>query len=369
MSVAAFMPPPPRSRGPRPGQPGRRRPAATGRSGAGTRRPGSARTAGASGPAATPGRAAGAARAARRPVAGVQPHGVPCHGQVTQAGLPGQRGGGPPAGLRVAGDEDDRVPGHLLLEGPRATFRHHGAVIDDHDVVAEHVRLVQVVRGQEDRGTPVPQAADVVPQAGPVLRVEPGARLIQEQDLGLVHDAERHVEAPSLAAGVGPDPAVGEPGQVEPFQHLRDPPGDVRAAPAVQPALQGQVLPSGGQLVGPAQLAHVADAGPDLPGLTADVQPGHRGAAAVDGQQRGQHPQRGGLARPVRPQEPDDLAPGDLQADAAHRLDRLVPAPREALAQLPGVDDRSHGAPSGRLRRPASSSHYQTSIESCQPNR
>ena len=46
-----------------------------------------------------------------------------------------------------------------------------------------------------------------------------------------MHDAERDVESPPLAAGVGPDPAVGELGQVEPFQHLRDPPGDVRAAP------------------------------------------------------------------------------------------------------------------------------------------
>ena len=283
-------------------------------------------------------------------VTGVQPDRVARHGEVAHGGLPGQLGGSPRGGVRVAGDEDDRVAGHLLLQRARGAFRDHRAVIDDHDAVAEHVGLVQVMRGQEHRGAPVPQAADVVPQAGPVLRVESGARLVQEQDLGLVHDAERHVEPPPLAAGIRPHPAVREPGQVELVQHLPHPPGDVRAAAPVQPALQDQVLAAGGQLVGPAQLAHVADAAADPPGLAPDVQPGDRGAAPVDRQQGGQHPQRGGFAGAVRAQESDDLTPGDLQADPAHRLDRLVPAAREALAQLPGVDDRGHDAPSRPAR-------------------
>ena len=141
-----------------------------------------------------------------RAVAGVQPDRVALHGEVAHGGLPGQLGGRPRGGVRVAGDQDDRVARHLLLQRARGAFRDHRPVIDDHDAVAEHVGLVQVVRGQEHRGAPVPQAADVVPQAGPVLRVESGARLVQEQDLGLVHDAERHVEPPPLASGVRPAP-------------------------------------------------------------------------------------------------------------------------------------------------------------------
>ncbi len=284
-----------------------------------------------------------------RAVAGVQPDRVARHAEVADGGLPGQLGGGLPGRVRVAGDEDDRVPRHLLLQRARGAFGDHRAVIDDHDAVAEHVGLVQVVRGQEHRGAPVPEGRGCGPQAGPVLRVEAGARLVQEQDLGLVHDAERDVEPPPLAAGVRPHPAVGEPGQVEQVEHLPHPAGDAAAAAPVQPALQDQVLPAGGQLVGPAQLAHIADAAADLARLAPDVQPGDRGAAAVDRQQRGQHPQRGGLACPVRAEESDDLAPGDLQADPAHRLDRPA-RPPGTLAQLPGVDDRGHDAPSWPAR-------------------
>ena len=52
----------------------------------------------------------------------------------------------------------------------------------------------------------------MVPEVGPVLRVEPGGGLVEEQHLRRVHDAEGDVEATPLPARVGVDPAVGEVG-------------------------------------------------------------------------------------------------------------------------------------------------------------
>ena len=94
------------------------------------------------------------------------------------------------------------------------------AVVHDHQPVAERIRFFEVVGREEDGGAPFPQVADVVPQVGPVLRVEPGARFVEEQHLGPVDDAQGHVQPPALAARIGLGPSVGELGEVEDGQHL-----------------------------------------------------------------------------------------------------------------------------------------------------
>lgn len=63
------------------------------------------------------------------------------------------------------------------------------AVVDDGEAVTESVRFLEVVRGQEDRRPEVAESADLLPEVGSVLRVEARRGLVQEQDVGLVHDA------------------------------------------------------------------------------------------------------------------------------------------------------------------------------------
>ena len=75
-------------------------------------------------------------------------------------------------------------PRHLLLELVGRARRDDRAVVDDQDPVAERVGLVEVVRGEEDRRPASSRsAADVLPQVGPRLRVEPGGRLVEEDQL------------------------------------------------------------------------------------------------------------------------------------------------------------------------------------------
>ena len=75
------------------------------------------------------------------------------------------------------------------------------AVLDDRDAVAERLRLVEVVRRQQDRLAELLQAADRLPGGAPRGRVEAGRRLVEEDQLRVADERQREVQAPQLAAG------------------------------------------------------------------------------------------------------------------------------------------------------------------------
>src|SRR5437763_1705871 len=90
-------------------------------------------------------------------------------------------------------------------------------------------------------------------------RVQPGRRLVEEDDLRLVDDAERHVDAAALPAGVGLALAVGELGQLEALDGLCGQLARLRLADAVEPGLQYQFLARGHRVPRAAALGHVPD--------------------------------------------------------------------------------------------------------------
>src|SRR3954447_3338390 len=120
-------------------------------------------------------------------------------------------------GLRRGAGQPDRhdVTGDLALEVAGGALGDDPPVVHDRDAVAEGVRLFQVVRRNEDRHPLGAQPPHLVPHVGAALRVEPGGRLVEEDDPRLVDDAERDVDAPALAAGVGLARPVGERLQLE----------------------------------------------------------------------------------------------------------------------------------------------------------
>ena len=71
----------------------------------------------------------------------------------------------------------------------------------------EHVRLLQVLRRQEDGHAVLAcEPGDLLPQRGAALRVEPGRRLVEEEDARPVHEREREVEPPLHPARVAASP-------------------------------------------------------------------------------------------------------------------------------------------------------------------
>jgi hypothetical protein len=131
------------------------------------------------------------------------------HGQLERAvgrrdlahhGLAGQQRAG--GAVLAAHPQRHHVAGDPPLELVRRALGRDHPVVDDEHPVAQHVRLFQVVRGEEDRGAQLgPEPGDVVPQVAPALRVKPGGRLVQEDQRRPVHKPERDLQPPSLPAG------------------------------------------------------------------------------------------------------------------------------------------------------------------------
>ena len=98
------------------------------------------------------------------------------------------------------------------------------AVVDDADPVRELVGLLEVLRGEEDRHAElVVEPAHLVPHAGPADGIEAGGRLVEEQDLGVVHERGREVEPALHAARVGADRAVERVAEVDQLAELARP--------------------------------------------------------------------------------------------------------------------------------------------------
>src|SRR5690606_12810586 len=87
-----------------------------------------------------------------------------------------------------------------------------------------------------------------------------------------------------------------------------------------QPADEVQVLPAGQLLVHRGVLAGQPDHPAQLPGPADHVVPGDGGPSGGRGEQGGEDPHEGGLARAVRPEHPHHGALAHVQIDAVQRL-------------------------------------------------
>ena len=140
-----------------------------------------------------------------------------------------------------------------------------------------------------------------------------------------------------MPARVGAHPPVGGLRQVEAFEHLRRPAGGLGLAQVVEAADQHQVLPAGEGLVDGRELPGQADHRPHLRRLLHHVVAGDHRPPAVGRQEGGQDAHGGRLARPVRPEEPEDAAGGHGQVDAVEGPDGAV-----GLAQALDDDGGRH---------------------------
>ena len=89
---------------------------------------------------------------------------------------------------------------------------------------------------------------------------------------------------------------------------------------AVDPAEKGEVFLAGQVIVQGKALGHITDVLFDLGVFPDDVETSHLTLAAGGQEQPVEHADGGGFARPVGPQETENLPPVDLKADVVHRL-------------------------------------------------
>ena len=169
---------------------------------------------------------------------------------------------------RLGHHQPDRRHGAAAGQLERRPAGDQPAVVDDVDLVGEPLRLVHVVRGQHHGHAVVAQLLEQLPDGAAHGRVEPGGRLVDEDDLGPPDQGHRQPEPLLLAAR---EPAVRRPaalGEAEPLleqrrvQRVRVQGGDV-----------AQHLRRADPAPGAAVLQHHADPGEQLAGLAPRVEP------------------------------------------------------------------------------------------------
>ena len=159
----------------------------------------------------------------------------------------------------VADDDLDPLAADLRLELVGGAAGDDLPVVDDGDRVGQLVGLLEVLRRQQQRRALAHEVADDVPHPEPAARVEPGRRLVQEQDPRPPDERAAEVEPAAHAARVRLDDAVGGVGEVELLEQLVGASRGFARWQLVEPAEHPQVLATGQVLVDRGVLAGQPD--------------------------------------------------------------------------------------------------------------
>jgi hypothetical protein len=193
-----------------------------------------------------------------------------------------ERGGRPAVRLRLGELDLDRVTAQLGLELVGRALGHDEAAVDDRELRGEPVRLLEVMRGQEDRQAPfVGEARDLLPHRRPHLGIEAGRRLVEEEHPWPVDQAQGDVEPPLHAARIGAGQTAGGLREPEPLEQLVDAPPELGARKAVNLALEDEILATRCLRIEARALADDADDPSHPRGVAQDVDPGHPSLARV----------------------------------------------------------------------------------------
>jgi hypothetical protein len=155
-----------------------------------------------------------------------------------------------------------------------------------------------------------------------------------------VHQRRREVEAALHPTGVALEDAVGRVLQVDELEERLGARARGLLVHAEEAAVEDEQLASRLARVEAGLLERDAHAAAGSVGSLNHVGAGHLGPAAGDGEERGEHAHRGGLACSVRAEEAEDLSPADVQVDAANGLDGPL-APVVVLHKALGENRRA----------------------------
>ena len=210
------------------------------------------------------------------------------------------------------------------------------ALVHDDEPVAELLRLVHVVRRQEERHALALEPVQAVPDHVAGLRIEAGRRLVEEHDLGLVDERARDRQPALHAARERLDPVVRALGELDELEQLVGPRASSSFArePEVA-AVDDDVLADRQLQVERVLLGHDAEPAADLHAVVAGSSPNTRERPVRHRRDAPDHAHRRRLPRAVRPEEPEGLPALEVEVD---RVDGGEIA--EALDEPACLDER-----------------------------
>ena len=207
----------------------------------------------------------------------------------------------------------------------------HAAAFDERHAIAGRLHFAQQMRIEEHRDPVGAQLVDDAAHQQPAQRIEPGGRLVQEDELRIVQQRLRQPHALEHALAVAAQRAIGGVQQVDARQQPIDAGVQRDAAQPIEPPVEPQQLGRGERVVKAEMLGKKADARADR--AIAERRAQHVPRAGRRRDQRQQHLDRRGLAGAVRPEKAEDLAGAHLQRQIGHRE-----GVAELLAQGVGLD-------------------------------
>ena len=198
----------------------------------------------------------------------------------------------------------------------RRAFGDDRRLVHHHQPIAETLGLIHVMRGQQQCRSAALQLIQPIPHHVPRLRIEARRRLVEQNQIGLVHERARNRQAPLHAARQRLDLRGGAIGQLDELeQFVRALPGDVPRNIEV-PRIHQQVLANRNFHIEVVLLRDDAEPRLDATGIGARIHVEHTQLAVARRRRACDHPHRRGLPCPVRAEKSERLAGMHVEVDA-----------------------------------------------------
>ena len=202
-----------------------------------------------------------------------------------------------------------------LPQRGRRPLGHHLSRPDEGDLLAERLRLLDVVGGQEDgRLLLGVEPPEIAPELMPELQVHARRRLIEHDQRRTVHERSGDEKAAAHAAGQTVRADVGLLAEVEDGQQFVGPSSSISLRHAEVSAVVDQALTGREETVEMHLLRRESDELAHNAGLGHSIVPEDEQVARRDAHQPGGRPDQRGLARAVGAQQPEERSRRDGEA-------------------------------------------------------
>src|ERR1039458_3152705 len=198
--------------------------------------------------------------------------------------------------------------------------RSHLAQVHDRDAITMALRFLQVMGGEEQgRAIVGPQINEMLPNRVARNRVQPDGWFIEEEHPRSMQRGLGDFQPADHPAGILAYQTAAVRGQAHELQCLPDAPLLLAVRQVVEFGEDEQVLVSGERTIHGYRLRHITDGAANADRLRGDGETGHARLARGGRQQRGEHLDRGGLARPVGAEQAEDFAGIDRKGQSIDR--------------------------------------------------
>jgi len=180
-------------------------------------------------------------------------------------------------------------------------------LVDDQDARAGHLHFAKNVTGEQDR-MPLGQSLDKFPDFTDLSRVETDGRLIQDQDIRLIHQGIRQSDALTVSLGEGADELIPDMSDAAEFQRILYLFRDAAGADSFQCGPIAEILVDAHLGIKGDVFREIADSGTCLERLAVDIESGDPHLTGIRREIPAEDFHCGALTRAIRPEKPDHLS-------------------------------------------------------------